>query len=61
MMRLRNAVSTTWRMGNALAQGAPAPLDRIKEMRAFTHWLATHEQQLQAKATSNFGHQVYHT
>jgi hypothetical protein len=48
-------------MGNALAQEAPAPLDRIKEMRAFTRWLATHEQQLQVKAASSFGCQVYHT
>jgi hypothetical protein len=30
-------------------------------MKDTLHWLATHEQQLQVKAASSFGCQVYHT
>jgi Ser/Thr protein kinase RdoA (MazF antagonist) len=54
LMRLRNAVSTLWRMGRALAMGAPPPLDRMEEMRASAHWLAMHEEQLRIRAIGAF-------
>ncbi len=47
LMRLRDAASTIWWLGRALAAGRPPRLQRMKEFRAFVTWLDAHAARLE--------------
>jgi len=52
LIRLRNAASTTWWLGRAIASGVPPhslernSLERIDDMRTFVEWLGRHATEL---------------
>jgi Ser/Thr protein kinase RdoA (MazF antagonist) len=47
LMILRSVVSTIWWLGRDLAEGRPADLERLTELRDFVAWLAAHGETLQ--------------